>query len=217
MGRACCFPAGTWIGAAGTATAVSKFSSSRAGCKASKPEPKHSGNHVGAPKKKLDTIESDTQSHEYANRRPTNRSLARKRAPAKLKSQNSKEPPACKENHLEKYVFLPKELFSRMLRDASTGSPLMVYGRRGKRKSHHMEAPKVGQQNNEMKDEDTSNNYKRVPLPEKFVYASVGSTLFQEKNDEMVQPNAGNLESPIVEMTEQLRILQEHLDEHILL
>ncbi|KAH0657899.1 hypothetical protein KY289_026647 [Solanum tuberosum] len=69
---------------------------------------------------------------------------------------------------------------SRTLRDASTSSPLIVYERRGKRKSHHMEAPK-------------------------------------EKNDEIVQPDVGNLESPIVEMTEQLRNLQEHIDQHILL
>ncbi|WMV50018.1 hypothetical protein MTR67_043403, partial [Solanum verrucosum] len=66
------------------------------------------------------------------------------------------------------------------LHDASTGSPLMVYGRRGKRKSHHIEEPK-------------------------------------EKNDEIVQPDAGNLESVVVEMTEQLRNLQEHIDQHILL
>ncbi|KAG5568430.1 hypothetical protein H5410_064553 [Solanum commersonii] len=34
----------------------------------------------------------------------------------------------------------------------------------------------------------------------------------QEKNDEMVQPDAGNLESPVVEMTEQLKNL-EHIDQ----
>ncbi|KAH0730795.1 hypothetical protein KY285_001704 [Solanum tuberosum] len=183
------------------------------GAKTSKPEQKASGNHVGEPKQNSDTIESDTQSHEYAIRRPTTRSLARKRAPAKLKLQNRKGPPACKEDHLEKNVFLPKDLLSRTLRDASTGSPLMVYGRRGKRKCHHMEAPKVCEPNNEMKDEDTRNNCKRVPVPEKFVYPGDGSTLFQEKNDEMVQPDAGNLESPVVEMTEQLRNLQEHIDQ----
>ncbi|KAK6803570.1 hypothetical protein RDI58_001354 [Solanum bulbocastanum] len=93
----------------------------------------------------------------------------------------------------------------------------MVYGRRGKRKSHHMEAPKVGEQNNEIKDEDINNNCKRVPIPEKFVYAGDGSTLFQEKNDEMVQLDAGNLKSPVVEMTEQLRNLQEHIDHHFIL
>ncbi|KAK6784398.1 hypothetical protein RDI58_017853 [Solanum bulbocastanum] len=99
------------------------------------------------------------------------------------------------------------------LRDASTSSPLMVYERRGKRKSHHMEALKVGKQNNEMKDEDISNNCKREPVPEKFVYPSDGSTLFQVKNDEMVQPDASNLEFPVVEMTEQLRNLQKHIDQ----
>ncbi|KAK6779896.1 hypothetical protein RDI58_022080 [Solanum bulbocastanum] len=76
-----------------------------------------------------------------------------------------------------------------------------------------MEALKVGKQNNEMKDEETSNNCKREPVPEKFVYPGDGSTLFQEKNDEMVQPDAGNLEFPVVEMTEQLRNLQEHIDQ----
>ncbi|MCD7457715.1 hypothetical protein HAX54_035949 [Datura stramonium] len=183
------------------------------GAKASKPEKKDSGNHVGEPTQNSDTIESDTQSHEYAIRRPTTRSLARKRAPAKLKSQNRKRPPACKEDCLEKNVFLPTDLLSRALRDASTGSPLMVYGRRGKRKSHHIEASKVCEQNNERKDEDTGNNCKRVPVHEKFVYPGDGTTLFQEKNDEMVQPDAGNLESPVVEMTEQLRNLQEHIDQ----
>jgi len=64
-----------------------------------------------------------------------------------------------------------------------------------------------------MKDEDISNNCKRVPVPEKFVYPGDGSTLFQEKNDKMVQPDAGNLESPFVEMTEHLRNLQEHIDQ----
>ncbi|KAG5580490.1 hypothetical protein H5410_051117 [Solanum commersonii] len=34
-----------------------------------------------------------------------------------------------------------------------------------------------------------------------------------DKNDEMVQPDAGNLESPVVEMTEQLKNLQEHIDQ----
>ncbi|XP_055815139.1 meiosis-specific protein ASY3 isoform X2 [Solanum dulcamara] len=183
------------------------------GAKASEPEQKNSGNHVGEPRQNSDTIESDTQSHEYAIRRPTTRSLARKRAPAKLKSQNRKGPQACKEDHLEKNVFLPKDLLSRTLRDASTDSPLMVYGRRGKRKSQHMEASKVCEKNNEMKDEDTSNNCKRVSVPEKFVYPGDGTSLFQEKNDEMVQPDAGNLESPVVEMTEQLRNLQEHIDQ----
>ncbi|XP_015072111.1 meiosis-specific protein ASY3 [Solanum pennellii] len=183
------------------------------GAKASEPEQKNSGNHVGEPKQNSDTIESDTQSHGYAIRRPTTRSLARKRAPAKLKSQNRKGPPACKEDHLEKNVFVPKDLLSRTLRDASTSSPLMVYGRRGKRKSHHMEAPKVCEQNNEMKDEDTNNKCRRVPVPEKFVHPGDGSTLFKEKNDELVQPDAGNLESPVVEMTEQLRNLQEHIDQ----
>ncbi|KAG5592068.1 hypothetical protein H5410_042582 [Solanum commersonii] len=34
-----------------------------------------------------------------------------------------------------------------------------------------------------------------------------------EKNDEMVQPDAGNLEYPVVEMTEQLKNVQEHIDQ----
>ncbi|KAK6784528.1 hypothetical protein RDI58_017983 [Solanum bulbocastanum] len=147
--------------------------------------------------------------------RPTTHSLARKKALAKLKSQNRKGPPACKEDHFEENVFLPKDLLSRMLHDANTRSPLMVYGRRGKRKSHHMEASKVGEQNNEMKDEDTSNNCKRVVVSEKFVYAGDGSTLFQEKRDGPTR--LGNLESSVVEMTEQLRNLQEHIDQHIAL
>ncbi|KAG5568301.1 hypothetical protein H5410_064682 [Solanum commersonii] len=63
-----------------------------------------------------------------------------------------------------------------------------------------------------MKDDDISNNCKRVPVPEKFVNPGDGSTLFQEKNDKMVQPDVGNLESPFVKMTEHLRNLQEHID-----
>ncbi|KAK6773884.1 hypothetical protein RDI58_029123 [Solanum bulbocastanum] len=63
-----------------------------------------------------------------------------------------------------------------------------------------------------MKDEDRSNNCKKVPVPKKFVYTGDGSTLFQENNDEMVQTDAGNLESPVVEMTKQLKNLQEHID-----
>ena len=43
------------------------------GAKASEPEQKNSGNHVGEPKQNSDTIESDTQSHEYVIRRPTTR------------------------------------------------------------------------------------------------------------------------------------------------
>lgn len=183
------------------------------GAQASKPEQKDSGNHGDEPRQNSDTIESDTQSPEYAIRRPTTRSLAQKRSPAKLKSQNRKGTPASKEDHLEKNVFVPKNLLSRTLRDASTDGPLMVYGRRGKRKSHHMEASKVCEQNNEMKDENTRNNCKRVPVPEEFVYPSGGTTLFPEKKDEMVQPDAGNLESPVVEITEQLRNLQEHIDQ----
>ncbi|KAM3358240.1 meiosis-specific protein ASY3 isoform X2 [Capsicum galapagoense] len=182
------------------------------GAKVSKPEQKDGGNHVGEPRQNSDTIESDTQSPEYAIRRPTTRSLARKRAPTKLKAQNIQRPPVCKEDRLEKNVFLPKDPLSRTLRDAGTDSPLMVYERRGKRKSHHIEASNVCEQNNERKNEDTSNNCKRVPVPKKFVYPSDATTLFQEKNDEIVQPDAGNLESPVVKMTEQLRNLQEHTD-----
>ncbi|KAJ8565793.1 hypothetical protein K7X08_008369 [Anisodus acutangulus] len=185
--------------------------------KASQPEKKDSGYHVGEPRQNSDTIESDTQSHEYAIRRPVTCSLARKRPPAKLKSQSTKRPPTCKEDLLEKNVFLPKDRWSRKLCDTGTDSPLMVYERRGKRKSHHIEASKISEQNKERKKEDTSNNSRRVPVPEKFVYPGVaagnGPTLFPEKNDEMVQPNAGNLESPVVEMTEQLRNLQEHIDQ----
>ena len=68
-----------------------------------------------------------------------------------------------------------------MLRDSSTSNPLMVYGRRGKRKSYHMEAPIVGEQNNEMNDEETRNNCKRVPVPEELVYAGYGSTFSRRK------------------------------------
>ncbi|KAK4372386.1 hypothetical protein RND71_007770 [Anisodus tanguticus] len=185
--------------------------------KASQPEKKDSGYHVGEPRQNSDTIESDTQSHEYAIRKSVTRSLARKRPPAKLKSQSTKRPSTCKEDLLEKNVFLPKDRWSRKLCDAGTDSPLMVYERRGKRKSHHIEASKISEQNKERKIEDTSNNSRRVPVPEKFVYPGVaagnGPTLFPEKNDEMVQPNAGNLESPVVDMTEQLRNLQEHIDQ----
>ncbi|CAN4112704.1 unnamed protein product [Withania somnifera] len=188
------------------------------GVKASKPAQKYSGSNVGEPRQNSDTTESDTQSHEYAIRRPTTHSLARKRAPAKLKSQNIKRPAACKEDRLEKNVFLPgeknvflpKDLSSRTLRDAGT-SPLMVYKRRGKRKSHHIEASTGCEQNNKRKDEKTSKNCKRVPVPEKFVYPGDGTTLFQEKNDEMVKPDACNLESPVAEVTEQLRDLREHI------
>ncbi|CAN4106545.1 unnamed protein product [Withania somnifera] len=183
------------------------------GAKASKPAQKESGNHVGEPRQNSDTIESDTQSHEYAIRRPTTRSISRKRVPAKLKSQNIKKPPACKEDRLEKNVILHKDLSSRMLHSAGNGSPLLVYERRGKRKSHHVEASSVCEQNNKRKDEDTSKNCKRVPVPEKFVYPGDGATLFQEKNDEIVQPDTGNLESPVVEMPKHLRNLQEHTDQ----
>ncbi|XP_059311733.1 meiosis-specific protein ASY3 [Lycium ferocissimum] len=183
----------------------------------SQPEKKDSGYHVGEPRQNSDTIETDTQSHEYAIRRPITRSLARKRPPAKLKSQSRKRPPACKEDLVEKNVFLPKDRWCRNLGDGGTDSPLMVYERRGKRKSHHIEASTICEQNKERKDEDTRNNSKRVPVPEKFVYPGVaagnGTTLFPEKNNEMVQLNADNLESPVVEMTEQLRNLQEHIDQ----
>nr|XP_016451641.1 PREDICTED: uncharacterized protein LOC107776280 [Nicotiana tabacum] len=94
----------------------------------------------------------------------------------------------------------------------------MENGRRGKRKSHQMDASKICKQNNVMKGEDASNSHKRVLLAEKFVFPGVaagnGTTLFEEKKDEMDQPNADNLESPVVEMTEQLRNLQEHVDQH---
>ncbi|OIT08414.1 PREDICTED: uncharacterized protein LOC109229550 isoform X1 [Nicotiana attenuata] len=185
---------------------------------ASHPEHKDTGYHVDEPRENSDTIESDTQSHEYAIRRAVTRSLARKRAPAKLKSYSRKRPPACKEDGLEKNPFLSKDRWSRTLCDAGTDSSLMENGRRGKRKSHQMDASKICEQNNVMKDEDASNSHKRVPLAEKFVFPGVaagnGTTLFEEEKDEMDQPNADNLESPVVEMTEQLRNLQEHVDQH---
>ncbi|XP_009785040.1 meiosis-specific protein ASY3 isoform X2 [Nicotiana sylvestris] len=185
---------------------------------ASHPKHKDTGYHVDEPRQNSDTIESDTQSHEYAIRRPVTRSLARKRAPAKLKSYSRKRPPACKEDGLEKNPFLSKDRWSRTLCDAGTDSSLMENGRRGKRKSHQMDASKICKQNNVMKGEDASNSHKRVLLAEKFVFPGVaagnGTTLFEEKKDEMDQPNADNLESPVVEMTEQLRNLQEHVDQH---
>ncbi|KAK4379792.1 hypothetical protein RND71_001654 [Anisodus tanguticus] len=200
----------------GTVSSQNKQCPTEQDAKASQPEKKDSGYHVGEPRQNSDTIESDTQSHEYAIRRPVTRSLARKRPPAKLRSQSTKRPPTCKEDLLEKNVFLPKDRLSRKLCDAGADSPLMVYERRGKRKSHHIEASKICEQNKERKDEDTSNNSKRVPVHEKFVYPGVaagnGTALFPEKNDEMFHPNSGNLESPIVEMTEQLRNLQDHID-----
>lgn len=57
----------------------------------------------------------------------------------------------------------------------------------------------------------------KVLVPDKFVYVGDDSTLFQENDDEVVQLDSGNLESPVVEMTEQLRNLQEYIDQHILL
>ena len=93
----------------------------------------------------------------------------------------------------------------------------MVYGRRGKGKSNYVEASNVGEQNNEMNDEGTSNNCKRVPFPNETVYVGYGSTFFTKKIHEMVHPDDVNLKSIVVEITEQLKNLQDYIDKNILL
>ncbi|PKI35590.1 hypothetical protein CRG98_044044 [Punica granatum] len=101
------------------------------------------------PRQNSDTIETDTESPDCANKRPVTRSLARKRAPSKLKQDKLKcgQPSASRQKPGERNIFSFEEGWYVGLKDAANLSPSTGNKRkRTRRKGPQIESCKTAVQ-----------------------------------------------------------------------
>ncbi|GMI73690.1 Arabidopsis thaliana ASYNAPTIC 3, ASYNAPTIC 3 [Hibiscus trionum] len=141
----------------------------------------HMRDTVVKPRQNSDTIETDSENPDQTIMRPVTRSLTRKRAPAKVQTDNTKDGLSSKQKHRENIFSFREERSTKLDGAVNTGSKL------SRKKKNEKKTSKIDQPKICFTDEERSDAIKRttytseIPGPEGKTY-SPGS--FNEKRRE---------------------------------